>query len=152
MSVLFAYVHNLQYFGHCLLETILISLCSNEFSNIPPQLRSHDAAHTPRQNGLATMNSLCSLGLPSFFLFPQSHVLCGSPICSQLFAKKRFTPYHSPQIANYEQVPIGYLMTMRQINLSFLQIFLTLLAYVHFLLYLCRLKHLKPLKQHLWCA
>ena len=27
-------------------KAILISLCSNEFSNIPPKLRSHDAAHT----------------------------------------------------------------------------------------------------------
>ena len=36
-----------------------------------------------------------------------------TPVRSQLFAKKRFTPYHSPQIANYEQVPIGYFMTMR---------------------------------------
>ena len=29
-------------------KAILISLCSNEFSNIPPKLRSHDAAHTTR--------------------------------------------------------------------------------------------------------
>ena len=27
-------------------KAILISLCSNEFSNIPPKLRSRDAAHT----------------------------------------------------------------------------------------------------------
>ena len=27
-------------------KAILISLCSNEFPNIPPKLRSHDAAHT----------------------------------------------------------------------------------------------------------
>ena len=35
------------------------------------------------------------------------------PYLLEIFAKKRFTPYHSPQIANYEQVPIGYFMTMR---------------------------------------
>ena len=29
-------------------KAILISLCSNEFSNIPLKLRSHDAAHTTR--------------------------------------------------------------------------------------------------------
>ena len=28
-------------------KAILISLCSNEFSNIPPKLRSHDAVNTP---------------------------------------------------------------------------------------------------------
>ena len=27
-------------------KAILISLCSNDFSNIPPKLRSHDAPHT----------------------------------------------------------------------------------------------------------
>ena len=27
-------------------KAILISLCSNELSNIPPKLRSHDTAHT----------------------------------------------------------------------------------------------------------
>ena len=34
------------------------------------------------------------------------------PYLLEIFAKW-FAPYHSPQIANYEQVPIGYLMTMR---------------------------------------
>ena len=33
-------------FGRRLLETILISLCSNEFSNIPPKLRSLNAVNT----------------------------------------------------------------------------------------------------------
>ncbi|MBR2486880.1 MAG: hypothetical protein IKB46_03710, partial [Paludibacteraceae bacterium] len=33
-------------FGRRLLETILISLCLNEFSNIPPKLRSQNAEHT----------------------------------------------------------------------------------------------------------
>ena len=35
------------------------------------------------------------------------------PYLLAIICKKRFTPYHSPQIANYEQVPIGYFMTMR---------------------------------------
>ena len=34
------------------------------------------------------------------------------PDLLEIFAKWG-APYHSPQIANYEQVPIGYLMTMR---------------------------------------
>ena len=34
------------------------------------------------------------------------------PYLLEIFAKW-VAPYHSPQIANYEQVPIGYLMTMR---------------------------------------
>ena len=54
---------------------------------VPSHSFTQNADHTPRQNGLATMNSLCSLGLPSFFLFPQSHVLCGSPICSKFYKK-----------------------------------------------------------------
>ena len=43
----------------------------------------HSLGHhwrTARQNGLATKNSLGSLGLPAFFLFPKSHELFGSPI------------------------------------------------------------------------
>ena len=34
------------------------------------------------------------------------------PYLLEIFAKW-VAPYHSPQIANYEQVPIGYFMTMR---------------------------------------
>ena len=33
----------------------------------------------PRQNRLATMNSLCSLRLPSFFLSPLAHKARGGP-------------------------------------------------------------------------
>ena len=70
------------------------------------KLQLKNAAHTSRQNRLATMNSLCSLGLPSFFLFPQSHVLCGNPILLEIFAKS-VTPFAlSFCLHNYEQVPI----------------------------------------------
>ena len=34
----------------------------------------------PRQNGLATRNSLCSLWLPSFFLSPKINRFSGTPI------------------------------------------------------------------------
>ena len=43
----------------------------------------HSIGHhrrTARQNGLATKNSLGSLGLPAFFLFPKSHELFGNPV------------------------------------------------------------------------
>ena len=45
MRAIALYLTNSCTFGRRLLETILISLCSNEFSNIPPKLRSLNAAH-----------------------------------------------------------------------------------------------------------
>ena len=45
MRAIALYLTNFCTFGRRLLETILISLCSNEFSNIPPKLRSLNAAH-----------------------------------------------------------------------------------------------------------
>ena len=105
---------------------------------IPSQLQSHDAAHTPRQNGLATMNSLCSLGLPSFFLFPQNHVLCGNPISFAIYKKTGLhLIIHSPALrfqTSLSQCCIAY--DIDRIYL-FLINFFALLAYVHFLLYLC---------------
>ena len=69
------------------------------------------AAHTPRQNGLATKNSLCSLGLPSFFLFPQSHVLCGNLILLEILQENWlrllnlfFTPHFYMQASNVDVI------------------------------------------------
>ncbi len=46
MRAIALYLTNSCTFGRRLLETILISLCSNELSNIPPKLRSLNAANT----------------------------------------------------------------------------------------------------------
>ena len=40
-------------------KAILISLCSNEFSNIPPKLRSHDAAHTTDTRSFSKIRLPC---------------------------------------------------------------------------------------------
>ena len=40
-------------------KAILISLCSNEFSNIPPKLRSHDAAHTTETRSFSKIRLPC---------------------------------------------------------------------------------------------
>ena len=45
-----------------------------------PMSGASQAQSLTRQNGLATKNSLGSLGLPAFFLFPKSHELFGSPV------------------------------------------------------------------------